>query len=114
MSVMLIFLAVIAVIVLWWMTQHRLTSKPWLEVGLVTESAGRRAVADRAGQGRARHFPRRRWRALCASDQRLLHAHGGSRLVGDAHSPAALGQHRRACAQQRRARMGKGRGTPRP
>ncbi|WP_455873757.1 cytochrome c oxidase subunit 3 [Rhizobium yanglingense] len=40
MSVMMIFLAVIAVIVLWWMTQHRLTSKPWLEVGLVTESAG--------------------------------------------------------------------------
>lgn len=33
MSVMLIFLAVIAAIVLWWMAQNRLTSKPWLEVG---------------------------------------------------------------------------------
>ncbi|TDW35748.1 cytochrome c oxidase subunit 3 [Rhizobium azibense] len=44
MSVMMIFLAVIAVIVLWWMTQHRLTSKPWLEVGLVTESAGQKRL----------------------------------------------------------------------
>lgn len=33
MSIMLIFLAVIAAIVLWWMGQNRLTSKPWLEVG---------------------------------------------------------------------------------
>ncbi|MEZ2132600.1 MULTISPECIES: cytochrome c oxidase subunit 3 [unclassified Sinorhizobium] len=33
MSIMLIFLAVIVAIVLWWMGQNRLTSKPWLEVG---------------------------------------------------------------------------------
>lgn len=33
MSIMFIFLAVIAAIVLWWMGQNRLTSKPWLEVG---------------------------------------------------------------------------------
>ena len=44
MSVMMIFLAVIAVIVLWWMTQHRLTSKPWLEAGLVIESAGEKRL----------------------------------------------------------------------
>ncbi|APO76143.1 cytochrome-c oxidase subunit 3 protein [Rhizobium etli 8C-3] len=44
MSVILIFLAVIAVIAFWWMTQHRLTSKPWLEVGLVTEPAGEKRL----------------------------------------------------------------------
>ncbi len=33
MSVILIFLAGIAVIITWWMAQQRLTSKPWLEVG---------------------------------------------------------------------------------
>ncbi|WP_086995016.1 cytochrome c oxidase subunit 3 [Rhizobium sullae] len=45
MSVMLIFLAVIAVIVFWWMAQHRLTSKPWLEVGLVTDSSREKRLA---------------------------------------------------------------------
>lgn len=44
MSVMMIFLAIIVVIVLWWMSQHRLTSKPWLEVGLVTDSAGQKRL----------------------------------------------------------------------
>jgi cytochrome c oxidase subunit III len=33
MSVMLVFLAAIAALVLWWMTRQRLTSRPWLEVG---------------------------------------------------------------------------------
>ncbi|KXF79154.1 cytochrome C oxidase [Paramesorhizobium deserti] len=33
MSVILIFMAGIAVIITWWMAQQRLTSKPWLEVG---------------------------------------------------------------------------------
>jgi cytochrome c oxidase subunit 3 len=33
MSVMLVFLAGIAAIVVWWMARQRLTSRPWLEVG---------------------------------------------------------------------------------
>ncbi|MEK1888973.1 MAG: cytochrome c oxidase subunit 3 [Phyllobacterium sp.] len=33
MSAILIFLAVLAVIISWWMAQQRLMSKPWLEVG---------------------------------------------------------------------------------
>lgn len=33
MSAVLIFLAGIATVVLWWMTRQRLTSRPWLEVG---------------------------------------------------------------------------------
>ncbi|THK38351.1 cytochrome-c oxidase [Ensifer sp. MPMI2T] len=33
MTVVLVFLAVIAVIIAWWLAQQRLASKPWLEVG---------------------------------------------------------------------------------
>jgi cytochrome c oxidase subunit III len=33
MSVMIIFLAVIAAIIAWWLAQQRLASRPWLEVG---------------------------------------------------------------------------------
>jgi cytochrome c oxidase subunit 3 len=33
MSVMLVFLAGIAAVVIWWMARQRLTSRPWLEVG---------------------------------------------------------------------------------
>jgi len=40
MSVMLIFLAGIAAIVIWWMGQQRLTSRPWLEVGHVGHPGG--------------------------------------------------------------------------
>lgn len=40
MSVMLIFLAGIAAVVIWWMAQQRLTSRPWLEVGHVGHPGG--------------------------------------------------------------------------
>lgn len=40
MTVIVIFLAVIAVIVLWWSAHHRLASKPWLEVGLLPDARG--------------------------------------------------------------------------
>ncbi|MDB5523681.1 MAG: coxO [Rhizobium sp.] len=33
MSVMLVFLAGIAAVIIWWMAQQRLTSRPWLETG---------------------------------------------------------------------------------
>ena len=39
MSVMLIFLAGIAAVVIWWMTRQRLTSRPWLEVGHIEKPA---------------------------------------------------------------------------
>ncbi len=39
MSVILIFLAGLAVIITWWMAQQRLTSKPWLEVGRASDPA---------------------------------------------------------------------------
>lgn len=35
MNVMLIFLAAVAVIIIWWLSGQRLTSKPWLETGSV-------------------------------------------------------------------------------
>ena len=34
MSAILIFMAGIAGIIIWWMAGQRLTSKPWLEAGL--------------------------------------------------------------------------------
>ena len=40
MSVMLVFLAGIAAIIIWWMAQQRLTSRPWLEVGHVGQPGG--------------------------------------------------------------------------
>ncbi|MEK1928601.1 MAG: cytochrome c oxidase subunit 3 [Pararhizobium sp.] len=40
MSVMLLFLAGIAAIVIWWMSQQRLTSRPWLEVGHLGQPGG--------------------------------------------------------------------------
>lgn len=39
MSVMLVFLAVIAAVIIWWMTRQRLTSRPWLEVGHLEKPA---------------------------------------------------------------------------
>jgi cytochrome c oxidase subunit 3 len=38
MSAILIFLAGIATIIAWWMARQRLTSKPWLEVGLAGDA----------------------------------------------------------------------------
>ncbi|HEX9857504.1 MAG TPA: cytochrome c oxidase subunit 3 [Paracoccaceae bacterium] len=44
MSIMLAFLAVIAVIVGWWLSKQRLMSKPWLETGLAPVAPGHRAT----------------------------------------------------------------------
>lgn len=52
MSAMLIFLAVIAVVIVWWMTRQRLASRPWLEVGHLERPAiGERAPVDPAKVG---------------------------------------------------------------
>jgi cytochrome c oxidase subunit III len=44
-SAIVLFLAVIAVIVGWWLSQQRLASKPWLEEGAIGELPGTGAVA---------------------------------------------------------------------
>ena len=44
MSAIVLFLAVIAVIVGWWLSQQRLTAKPWLEEGPIGEFPGTGAV----------------------------------------------------------------------
>lgn len=52
MTVMLIFLAGIAVVVIWWMTRQRLTSRPWLEVGhLESPAVGERPRIEPAKIG---------------------------------------------------------------
>ncbi|MBN8956458.1 MAG: cytochrome c oxidase subunit 3 [Rhizobiales bacterium] len=45
MSITVIILAVIGVIVAWWLSQQRLMSKPWLEVGALGEAPGTGAVS---------------------------------------------------------------------
>jgi cytochrome c oxidase subunit 3 len=52
MSVMLIFLAGVAAVVVWWMTRQRLASRPWLEVGHLEKPAiGERAPMEPAKIG---------------------------------------------------------------
>ena len=48
MSAIVLFLAVIAVIVGWWLSQQRLTAKPWLEEGPIGEFPGTGAMAQPA------------------------------------------------------------------
>jgi cytochrome c oxidase subunit 3 len=44
-SITLLFLAVIGAIVAWWLSQQRLTSKPWLEVGAIDDFPGTGALS---------------------------------------------------------------------
>lgn len=46
MSAILIFMAGIAGIIGWWMASQRLTSKPWLEVGLSSDAPGMRGSSE--------------------------------------------------------------------
>ncbi len=41
MSAIVLFMAVIAVIVGWWLSQQRLTAKPWLEEGSIGDFPAR-------------------------------------------------------------------------
>ncbi|MDP1582318.1 MAG: cytochrome c oxidase subunit 3 [Bradyrhizobium sp.] len=45
MSAILLFMAVIALIVGWWLAQQRLTAKPWLEEGAIGDFPGTGAMA---------------------------------------------------------------------
>jgi len=49
-SAIILFLAVIAVIVGWWLSQQLLTAKPWLEEGPIGEFPGTGAVAQPAAK----------------------------------------------------------------
>ncbi|WEX76752.1 cytochrome c oxidase subunit 3 [Sinorhizobium numidicum] len=53
MNAVLVFLAVIAIIIGWWLAQQRLASKPWLEVGhaLDRRNAGEPIPAAKIGLG---------------------------------------------------------------
>ena len=44
MSAIILFMAVIAVIAGWWLSQQRLTAKPWLEEGAIGDSPGTGAM----------------------------------------------------------------------
>lgn len=50
MSVLIIFLAVIAAIVFWWLSRHRLMSKPWLEEGVIGDLPGTAASSQPAAK----------------------------------------------------------------
>lgn len=45
MSITLLFLAVIGVMVAWWLSRQRLTAKPWLEVGAIDDFPGTGALS---------------------------------------------------------------------
>ena len=103
MNITFLFLAVIAAIVAWWLSQQRLTAKPWLEAGPIGDH--RRIVPARredwiGGVSRRRRLPVR------ALDQRLLHAHGNGGVEARAGADAAVAQHGRADLEQWRAAMG--------
>ena len=66
---------------------------------------GTESGIDARGQGRARRFPGRGRLPVRAVHQRLFHAHGAVRLARHAGAAAAVAEHRRAGAEQRRAAM---------
>jgi cytochrome c oxidase subunit 3 len=51
MAAILLFIAVIGVIVAWWLARQRLMSKPWLEQGVIGEAPAGAAPPSRAGVG---------------------------------------------------------------
>jgi cytochrome c oxidase subunit 3 len=51
MNITSLFLAVIAVIVVWWLAQQRLTAKPWLEGGQIGETGASSLAAAKIGLG---------------------------------------------------------------
>lgn len=51
MSITIVFLAVIAGIVGWWLFQQRLTAKPWLEEGMIADAGTSSLPAAKIGLG---------------------------------------------------------------
>ena len=79
------FLAVVAAIVIWWLSHQRLAAKPWLEEGVIGDIPVTGAPRARDGENRAWCFSCRRRLAVCAVFQRLHDAHAhGRRLAPDA------------------------------
>ena len=111
MSVIILFLAVIAAIVAWWLSQQRLTAKPWLEVGAIDDFPAQGALSlppAKIGLGV--------FLAVVGSLFALLISAYFMRMeVADwraaARAEAAVVQHGRADLEQCRAAMGTGCGT---
>jgi Heme/copper-type cytochrome/quinol oxidase, subunit 3 len=51
MNVTFLFLAVIAAIVAWWLAQQRLTAKPWLEAGPISDPGASLLPTAKIGLG---------------------------------------------------------------
>ncbi len=51
MNITFLFLAVIAAIVAWWLSQQRLTAKPWLEAGPIGDTGASSLAAAKIGLG---------------------------------------------------------------
>jgi cytochrome c oxidase subunit 3 len=51
MNIMFLFLAVLAVIVAWWLSQQRITAKPWLEAGPIGDTGASSVPASKIGLG---------------------------------------------------------------
>ncbi|MGH6847689.1 MAG: cytochrome c oxidase subunit 3 [Methylocella sp.] len=51
MNITFLFLAGIAAIVAWWLSQQRLTAKPWLEAGTIGDTGGSSLPAAKIGLG---------------------------------------------------------------
>ena len=51
MNITFLFLAVLACVALWWLAQQRITSKPWLETGLVDDPGAPSLPAAKVGLG---------------------------------------------------------------
>jgi cytochrome c oxidase subunit III len=51
MNITLIFLAVLAAIVAWWLSQQRITAKPWLETGPIGDTGASSIPAAKIGLG---------------------------------------------------------------
>jgi len=51
MNITFLFLAVLAAVAVWWLAQQRITSKPWLETGLVNDRGASSLPAAKVGLG---------------------------------------------------------------
>jgi cytochrome c oxidase subunit 3 len=51
MNITFIFLAVLAAIVAWWLSQQRITAKPWLEAGTIGDTGVSTVPAEKIGLG---------------------------------------------------------------
>ena len=93
MSVILVFLLVMAGIAVWWLSHQRLMAKPWLEQGVLDTFGGSVEPANTDRQDRARRFSGCRRLPVRALHKRLFHAHGAVGLAASAHAAPALAQH---------------------